>query len=247
MTIARESPKADAARAEAANTLLMVDLRGLVRAVNVDDENRIDAARQMVSPARARMAPRVAPASLEALLQGGARFAMLRAPDRRPHPACARGLLARIDARVRAAGLRARVGPCDDEHGAWFEALAHADAQLRREDRFVDVRVELCEDVEEVRHAAAMPAAANAGFAEALRAQLPALEALCRAPVELVTHGADTLRVRVAAPHVAPHVVLAAVLAAGTAPGGAETLDASVSVATLLGSPIEAQLSADAP
>jgi hypothetical protein len=222
MTRAHDASEVDAASmtgAAVANTSFAVSLQGTVHAVSRVDENRIDTARQMISPLDAEVAPVVSGAALEALLRGGARFANLRSPDRRPHPACARGLLARVDARVRATGLRACLVAPDGPPDAWRDALAFSDACVSREEPGFTAQLRLCEDIEDLRVARRMPAAVLASFTRGVRSALPALTALCDGDIALEADAEGALWLRVPALRVAPHVVLAAVLAAGVDAG----------------------------
>jgi len=205
--------------AQAANTLLAISLQGTVHAVSVDGENPIDAARQIISSSAVDTAPVLDSAELAALLRDDARFATLRSTDRRPHPACARGLLARIDARVRSTGLRACIATCDAPSDAWTDPLSFADAWMSRSGQGFAARIRLCEDVDDLRVARTMPAAVVARFTRGVRAARPALTALCQGALDVDADAEGALRIRVAALHVAPHVLLASVLAAGVDAG----------------------------
>jgi len=208
------------------NTLLFIALRGTVSAVSIAGENGMDAARPIISPSAVDTAPVVDSAELAALLRDGARFATLRSTDRRPHPACARGLLARIDARVRSTGLRACFATCDVPSDGWTDPLSFADAWMSRNGQGFAARIRLSEDVDELRVACTMPAAVVARFTHGVRTARPALAALCQGALDVDADAEGALQVRAAALRVAPHVLLAAVLAAGVDAGACHAEDA---------------------
>ena len=227
--------------AATAAPLLVVGLRGEVRVVALADADRATALRRGVTEAQHDAAPHAARGTLTTLRAAGAAFATLRAPDRRPHPACARALLARIDARARATGLRVLVGA--PEGGPLHAPQAWCDARAASTETEFALRLALCDDVDEPAGAVAATGPVRDRFARAVRAALPALEAASGATLAPSAEGA--LVVRAESPALGPHALLAALIAAGVDPLSAHGLrdgPHAPTLAALLGDAVAARL-----
>lgn len=145
------------------------------------------------------------------------RFTTLRAPDRRPHPSCARSLLLRLDARTRTTGVRVVVAERSD--APTYEApLAVADALVLRGVMGCALTLRLVEDLDDDATLAAAPSAADAvqrAFLAALERARGALEGLCGAEFALSREANGAVDVTAPRVECGPHVWLAALLAAG--------------------------------
>ena len=145
------------------------------------------------------------------------RFTTLRAPDRRPHPSCARSLLLRLDARTRTTGVRVLAAERTDAP-TYAAPLAVADALALRGAAGCALTLRLVEDLDDdaaCEDAAQVAVAVRDAFFAALERTRGALEVLCGEGFALLREANGGGCVTAARLECGVHVWLAALLAAG--------------------------------